>query len=387
MRYRKMGKTNVEVSVLGFGAMRLPMMCGKSGLDSFDANVPIDEVQATKMVNHALEQGINYFDTAYGYHGGKSEIFLGKTLKDHRKNVLLATKLPMWNVQKPEDLDRLFEEQLKKLGTDYIDFYLIHGLDSANWTKVKEFGVLKFMDRLRASGQIRFAGFSFHDEIKVFQEIVDAYDWAMCLVQYNFYDRIYQAGTEGIAYAAARGMGIAVMEPLRGGRLVSKIPPEVKELWNSAKIKRNPVEWALQWVWNQENISTVLSGVSTLEQMIENVRYANDASPNSLSADELALIDQVRLAYRKLLKVDCTGCGYCMPCPNGVNIPQNFAMYNDSFLFEDSQEMNKFFYNQMLTPEQKASGCFDCLICEGLCPQKLRISQLLKDVHQLLGAS
>jgi uncharacterized protein len=386
MRFRKMGKTNIDVSVLGFGAMRLPMMGGKSGLDSFDPKIPINEVEATEMIEYAVQQGINYFDTAYGYHGGKSETFLGKALKPYRSKVMIATKLPPWMVQKPEDFERIFEEQLSKLGTDYIDFYQVHGLGSTTWPRMKEMGILQFLDKLRASNRIRFAGFSFHDEVKVFKEIVDGYDWAMCLVQYNFYDRIYQAGTDGIAYAASKGMGIVVMEPLRGGRLVDKIPPEVQALWDGAAIKRSPVEWALKWVWNQENISTVLSGVSSLGQLKENAKYANEAAARVLSDGELALIDQVRAEYRKLLKVDCTGCGYCMPCPNGVDIPQNFAMYNDSFMFKESKEMNLFFYNNMLTPQQKASGCTECHVCEDLCPQKIKISESLKGVHQLLAA-
>jgi uncharacterized protein len=387
MRYRKMGKTNVEVSVLGFGAMRLPMIGAKSGLDSFDPNVPIDEDAATKMIECAVEQGINYFDTAYGYHGGKSETFLGKALKPYRSKVMIATKLPPWMVQKPEDFERIFEEQLTKLGTDHIDFYQVHGLGSATWLKMKEMGILEFLDRLQAGKRIRFAGFSFHDEVKVFKEIVDSYDWSMCLVQYNFYDRIYQAGRDGIAYAASKGMGIVVMEPLRGGRLVDRIPTEVQALWDSAVTKRDPVEWALKWIWDQENISTVLSGVSSLKQIMEDAKYANDAAAHTLTDSELALIDKVRTAYRSMLKVDCTGCGYCMPCPNGVNIPQNFAMYNDSFMFKDSKEMNVFFYNNMLTPEQRASGCSECLICEDLCPQKIKISKALKDVHEMLDGN
>jgi uncharacterized protein len=385
MRYRKMGKTNMDVSILGFGAMRLPMVGAENRLAAFDPNVPIEEEEATQMVEYAVARGINYFDTAYGYHGGKSETFLGKTLKKHRSKILLATKLPTWNVQKTEDFDRLFEEQCTKLQTDCIDFYLIHGLSAANWSRMKELGVLGFLDRLRSSGRIRFPGFSFHDEIKVFKNIVDGYDWSMCLVQYNFYDRIYQAGTDGIAYAASRGLGVVVMEPLRGGRLVNKIPPEVQALWNGAKTKRSPVEWGLRWVWNHANVATALSGVTHLAQIVENVSIANDASENSLSPEELSLIDQVRMAYRTMIKVDCTGCGYCMPCPNGVNIPGNLSTYNDTYLDEGSLEMGRFFYNQFFSPQEKASGCFECLLCEDLCPQNIKISQVMKDVHKRLG--
>lgn len=384
MRYRKMGKTNVDVSVLGFGAMRLPMQGNPGGLAGFDPNIPIDEIEATKMINYALEQGINYFDTAYGYHGGKSETFLGKALKAHRSKVMIATKLPVWNVQKPEDFEKLFNEQLGKLGTDYLDFYLIHGLDGATWARMKELGVLKFFDGLRAGGRIRYAGFSFHDELKAFKEILDAYDWDMCQIQYNFYDQKHQAGTEGLAYAASRGVGIVVMEPLRGGKLVDKIPPEIQALWDSAAIKRTPVEWAMRWVWNHGEVSTALTGSSSLAQLVENIRIVKDAAADSLTPAELSLFDQVQDAYRKMLKVDCTGCGYCMPCPNGVDIPRNFQLYNDTFLFKGA-EFNALFYNKFLTPEQRASGCFECLICVEKCPQKINIPKELKSVHQALG--
>lgn len=384
MRYRKMGKTNVDVSILGFGAMRLPMEGNPDGLAGFDPNIPIDEAHASKIVEHALEEGVNYFDTAYLYHGGKSETFLGKVLKPHRSKVMIATKLPVWNIEKPEDLERIFTEQLSKLNTDYIDFYLVHGLGSATWEKMKKMDVLSFMDGLRSSGRIRFAGFSFHDEIKVFKEIIDAYNWDMCQIQYNFYDQEYQAGKEGLAYAADRGIGVVVMEPLRGGKLVDRIPPDIQELWDGAPVKKSPVEWAMRWVWNHSQVSTVLTGSSTLDQIKDHTRIVNDAAPDSLNSEELALIDRVRDAYRQKLKVDCTGCGYCMPCPNGVNIPQNFQLYNDFFLFK-GPEFNKFAYNQFMTPEQRASACIECLECVEKCPQNIAIPEELKDVHKVLG--
>jgi predicted aldo/keto reductase-like oxidoreductase len=384
MRYRKLGKTGVDASILGFGAMRLPMLGSGNPADAFDPNVPIDETEAAKMIEHAIEHGVNYFDTAYGYHGGKSEIFLGKALKKHRSKVMIATKLPTWNVEKEADLERFFNEQLSKLGTDYIDCYLIHGLGAANWVKMKNLGTLNFFDRLRSSGQVRFVGFSFHDEIKVFKEIVDGYDWSMCLVQYNFYDQNYQAGQEGVAYAAAHGMGVVVMEPLRGGKLVDKIPPEVQAIWDSAPVKRSPVEWAMKWVWNQANVTTVLTGSSSLAQLAENARFAQEASAGCLSPEDQAVIDRARAAYRKMLKVDCTGCGYCMPCPSGVNIPHNFTLYNDSFLFKGA-EFNAFFYNRLLAPDQRASNCNECHTCEEKCPQKINVPEALKEVHQKLG--
>jgi uncharacterized protein len=381
MLYRKLGKTNVKSSVLGFGAMRLPMIGAQSGLAGFDPNIPIDEVHATKMVEHAVEQGVTYFDTAYGYHGGKSEVFLGKALRRHRSNVTIATKLPVWNVEKPEDMEKLLNEQLERLGTDYLDFYLIHGLDTNQWAKMKSMGCLEFMDKLRKSGKIRYAGFSFHDEIKVFKNIIDAFDWSMCLLQFNYYDRDYQAGREGLAYAAARGVGIVVMEPLRGGKLVDKIPTEVQSLWDTAPVKRTPVEWAMRYVWDFPEVSTVLTGSSTLEQLQDHTRIADQAIAKSLTEEDHALIDKVRQTYRTMLKVDCTACAYCMPCPSGVNIPSNFNLYNDSFLFKGG-EFNGFFYNRFFTPEQRASGCTECMECIEKCPQKIDIPKALKIVHE-----
>jgi uncharacterized protein len=384
MRYRKLGKTNVETSVLGFGAMRMPMIGAKSPMDGFNPDIPIDEVEATKMFHHALEQGVNYFDTAYGYHGGKSEPFVGKVLREFRSKVMIATKLPVWNIEKPEDMERIFNEQLQKLQTDYLDVYHVHGLAASTWEKMKKFGVLEFMNGLVSSGRIRFAGFSFHDELNVFKEIIDAYDWSVCQIQFNYYDQNYQAGVEGLKYAADRNIAVVAMEPLRGGKLVDKIPPEIQAIWDSAPVKRSPVEWAMRWAWNFEGISTVLTGASSLAQLKDHTRIVKDAAANSISPKELAVFDEVRAAYRKMLRIDCTGCGYCMKCPHGVNIPQNFAMYNDAYLFK-SIEMNAHFYNFMITPEERASACIDCQECLEKCPQKLNIPQELKEVHKLFG--
>jgi uncharacterized protein len=385
MRYRKLGKTNLDVSALGFGAMRLPMLGNPGDMGGFDPNTPIDEPEALKMVRHALDHGINYFDTAYGYHGGKSEGFIGKALKPFRTRVMIATKLPIWNVQKTEDFQKLFEEQLTKLDTDYLDVYLVHSLGRESWAKMRDLGVLKFLDRLRSDGRARFVGFSFHDEIKVFKDIIDSYNWDVCQIQYNFYDQNYQAGKEGLTYAASRGIGVIAMEPLRGGKLVDKVPPEIQALWDTASIKRSPVEWGMRWVWNHPEVAVALAGASTLAQLTDHTRIVNDASPDSLMPQELALFDRVQETYRKMLKVDCTGCGYCMPCPNGVNIPNNFQLYNDTFMFKGA-ELNAFFYNNLLEPQQRASGCIECLDCIEKCPQKINIPEELKQVHRTLGA-
>ncbi|MDR1727894.1 MAG: aldo/keto reductase [Acidobacteriota bacterium] len=384
MRYQKLGKANLEeASILGFGAMRLPMVGDPDGLAGFDPKIPIDEARADKMIQLALDKGINYFDTAYGYHGGKSELYVGKVLHPVRNRVMIASKLPVWNIGKTEDFERVFSEQLGKLQTDYLDVYLVHSLNSVHWEKMKRLGVLEFMDGLKKSGRIRAAGFSFHDEIKVFKQIVDAWDWDVTQIQYNFYDQDYQAGREGLKYAADRNIGVIVMEPLRGGKLVSKIPAEVQKIWDGAAVKRTPAEWGMRWVWNQPEVSVALTGSSTLEQLAENIGMVKDAEPGSLTPEELALFDQARAIYRAKLKIDCTSCAYCMPCPNGVDIPSNFQLYNEIFLFDD-KEFSPFFYNNLMEKSQQASNCVECGACEEKCPQKIPIAAELKAAAKAL---
>jgi uncharacterized protein len=385
MLYRKLGRTDLNVSILGFGAMRLPIAGGsKRSIDRFNPNNTIDEEEAAAMVRYAIEHGVNYFDTAYPYHGGKSETFLGNALKGHRDRVLLATKLPPPRVQTQEDCERLLDEQLKKLDTGYLDVYLLHGLDRPRWAQMKDIRVFEFLDRIRRDGRVRHVGFSFHDELRLFKDIVDCYDWAVCQIQYNFFDEHYQAGREGLAYAASKGLGVVVMEPLRGGKLTERVPEEITAIWNSAERKRSPAAWALRWVWNQPEVSTLLSGMSSMAQMKENIEIAEDGTPNALTTDDLSVVRAAKDAYKTMLKVECTGCGYCMPCDTGVNIPLNLNLYNDHFMFKDP-EMNFFFYNDLLLPEQKASSCIVCKACEDRCPQHLAISDILQEVHETLS--
>ena len=384
MQYRTLGKSDCEVSVLGFGCMRLPMLGSTRAVDRFDPNKAIDEEEATRMIHYAIDHGINYFDTAYVYHGGKSETLLGKALKAHRDGVMIATKLPTWLAQTPDDFDRFLDEQLKKLETEYIDLYLLHGLNRAVWQKMMEMDVLGFLDKILSDGRVRYAGFSFHDDVKIFKEIIDSYQWTFCQIQYNYFDENYQAGREGIEYAAAKGIGVVVMEPLRGGKLTDKMPEEIQALWDSAETRRTPAEWALRWVWDHEEVSIALSGMSTMSQLMENIKIAEDAYTGSLSEKELKLIGKVRASYRRMLKIDCTGCAYCMPCPSGVNVPLNLSLYNDMFMFKDS-EVNVLLYNHMLSPEQRASNCSECGECEDQCPQHIEIREELKNVHKRLG--
>ena len=385
MLYRKLGESGLNVSILGFGAMRLPIQGGsQSPADRFNPDRLVDEEETVKMIQYAIGQGVNYFDTAYVYHGGKSEVALGKALKGYRHKVILATKLPVMQATKREDFDRFLDEQLKRLDTNYLDVYLLHGLRRQAWAKMKELGVLKFLDQIRRDGRARYVGFSFHDDVRIFKEIVDSYDWMLCQIQYNYYDENYQAGREGLIYAVSKGLGVVVMEPLRGGKLTSPIPEEIQAIWDSAEVKRTPAEWGLRWVWNHPEVSVVLSGMSSMSQVIENIKLANDGRPHSLSRKELSIINQVKETYQKMLKIDCTGCAYCMPCETGVNIPANFSMYNDMFVFKTATEVSAIFYNMLLPPEQKASNCTECGECEEKCPQQLKIKNGLKTVHEAL---
>lgn len=379
MLYRKFGKTNEEVSILGFGCMRLPVIDGNYA--------KIDEEKATKMLRYAIDNGVNYIDTAYPYHGsgfdkgGESEPFVARALKDgYRERVKIATKLPVWLVQTREDMDRLLDEQLKRLETNVIDFYLLHALNKGLWQNLEKLGVCEFLDKAIKDGRIKHAGFSFHDNIDTFIEIVDSYDWSFCQIQYNYLDEYFQAGKKGLKYAASKGLGIAIMEPLRGGALVDKLPKEVLDAWNKAPVKRTPAQWGLRWVMNHPEVSVVLSGMSTMEQVEDNINTANEGAANSLTKEEMELMDFAKKTLKAKMKINCTGCRYCMPCPVGVDIPQNFSFYNNAYLF-DTLQFTKMQYNMNLVNEARASNCVQCGRCESHCPQNIAIREELKNVR------
>ena len=269
MYYREFGNLGFKISTFGIGCMRLPLLLQPDG--STDPS-KIDEDEAIKMIRYGIDNGVNYIDTAYGYHGGNSEIVTGKALKDgYREKVKLATKLPVWLANSYEDFGKLLDEQLAKLQVDYIDFYLLHALNKNSWEKVKDMGVLEFLDKAVEAGKIKHPGFSFHDELPVFKSIIDSYDWKMCQIQLNFLDENYQAGVEGLRYAGSKNIPVVIMEALRGGRLARNIPEDILKVWNSYHIKRSPVEWAFRWLYNFPEVTVILSGVSTMEQLKENI--------------------------------------------------------------------------------------------------------------------
>jgi len=344
----------------------------------------INEPEATRMVRWAIDHGVDYFDTAYPYHGGNSERFLGRVLKDgYREKVRLATKLPSWLIESPEDFDRYLNEQLEKLQAEHIDFYLLHGLNKDRWSKLHDLDVLKWAEGAMADGRIGHLGFSFHDKYEVFQEIIDAYEgWTLCQIQYNYMDVEEQAGTRGLKYAASKGLAVVVMEPIRGGRLANP-PQPVQEFWDAAERKRTPTDWALQWVWNHPQVSVALSGMSTMEQVKENIASADASGPNTLTGEELALIAQVREKYRELCPIPCTKCEYCMPCPNGVNIPRNFEIFNEGVMYNRLDSACGAYGR--LSEAERASECIQCQQCEELCPQYIPISEWMVQVHKVLS--
>lgn len=370
MKYRRFGKLNWKVSALGFGAMRLPVINQDSG--------KIDEAEAVKMIRYAIDHGVNYVDTAYPYHQGTSEVVVGKALRDgYRERVKLATKMPVWLVNSQEDMDRVLSEQLNRLQVDHIDFYLLHGLGKERWAKMQKLNVFDWLEKATKEGKIGHLGFSFHDEYEVFKEIVDGYDgWALCQIQFNYLDADYQAGTKGLMYAASKGLAVVVMEPIAGGLLAVNPPKEIQAIWDEAKSKRAPAEWALRWVWNHPEVSVVLSGMSTFNQVVENLRSASRSGPGKLTEEELNLISQVREKYLQYGVIGCTGCKYCMPCPQGVEIPEIFALYNEYFMKRrDKQVIDK--YGGIVPPEKGAKRCAKCGQCEEKCPQQLPIRSLL----------
>jgi predicted aldo/keto reductase-like oxidoreductase len=380
MHYRNFGKLDWKVSALGFGCMRFPTRDGER------LSPNILEEEAVRMVRHAIDSGVNYVDTAYAYHGGQSEIVLGKALKDgYRDKVKLATKQPIWLVESPEDFDRYLNEQLAKLQTTHIDFYLLHALNRSRWSDiVLKHDLLSRAEAALADGRIRHLGFSFHDEYEGFEEIVNGSDlWSFCQIQYNYMDIENQAGLRGLKLAAAKGLAVVIMEPLMGGRLADP-PRDILAAMENFPMRRSPVEWALQWLWDQPEVSVVLSGMSAMTQVEENLSFAGRSQVGSFTAADRALIAEVRELYSARIAIPCSKCNYCMPCPNGVSIPANFEFYNYAHLYDDIIGA-RFKYQVFLKEDQRSSACIACGICEGLCPQQIAISEWMPKVTELLA--
>jgi len=376
MQYRQFGRSGRKVSALGFGAMRLPV---------FDGDMSrINEPEAIRMTRFAIDRGVDYVDTAYPYHGGTGEAFVGRALGDgYRQRVTLATKMPVWLIESEADFDRYLNEQLERLRTDHVDFYLLHALNDLSWPKVKALNVLAWGERAMASGRIGGLGFSFHDGGPVFIDIINDYDqWALAQVQYNYMDACSQAGTTGVRYAAERGIPVVVMEPLRGGQLAQRPPQAVQEVWSTAPLRRTLADWALQWLWDQPEVSLVLSGMSTMQQVEENLASAERSGVGTLTREEHALIERVREAFLARRGVPCTGCGYCLPCPSGVRIPEVFVFYNEALVYDDLVRARMSY--RWVDEEHRASQCTRCGHCEPLCPQHIAIPDRLADAEKLL---
>lgn len=374
MRYRKLGKTGIDLSILGFGCMRLPTINNKPE--------KIDYQKAKELLHYAIGQGVNFVDTAYFYHAavfgqaGQSEPFLGEALSNGwREKVHLATKMPLFHLQKREQMESFLSEQLGRLKTSYLDFYLLHGLDGEMWNKMRDLGVREFLDKKQAEGKIKFPAFSFHGKAEDFIRICDEYDWAYGQIQYNYMDIDFQAGQQGLDHAANKGMGVVVMEPLRGGTLAKNLVPEMAAAFDTFPIKRSPAEWALRFVWNQPGVSSALSGMNAMDQVLENISITEKGMYNSLKNEDMQIFEIVREAMGKRKKADCTACRYCMPCNFGVDIPGVLAALNIAAIWKDPNP----WLTGYLRIEGKASKCTDCKACEKVCPQKLPVSSLMKE--------
>jgi predicted aldo/keto reductase-like oxidoreductase len=369
MKYRVNPKNNDKLSILGFGCMRFAK----------------DEKEVEKQIIYAIENGVNYFDTAYIY--PNSEVILGRVLsKGYRHRVKIATKMPPYLIKKYEDFDKIFNTELQRLQTDYIDYYFLHMLTDTNiWTRLVNIGILKWIEEKKQKGQIKNTGFSYHGGREEFIKLVDIYDWEFCMIQYNYLDENNQAGKSGLQYAAAKGLPVMVMEPLRGGKLVTKLPKEVNEVWNKAHVRRSPAEWAFRWIWNHPEVTVVLSGMNSQEIVEENIRVAKEAEANSFTEQDYELFTKVRNILNEKIKVPCTGCNYCMPCPKGVDIPTCFSCYNDREIEGKLSSIGKYIMQTSIrTESHNASLCSKCGLCEKHCPQNIAIREELTKVSKAM---
>ncbi|MBO5869452.1 MAG: aldo/keto reductase [Clostridia bacterium] len=374
MNYRN-DKHGNKLSILGFGCMRFPRKLGV-----------IDMAETEREIMTAYENGINYFDTAYIYPGSESaigEIFEKNAIRD---KVYIATKLPHYLIKSREDLDNKFNEELKRLRTDYVDYYLMHMLtDVDTWNRLKEIGIIEWLNEKKQSGQIRQVGFSYHGNSDMFCSLVDVYDWDFCQIQYNYMDEHSQAGRKGLKYASNKGLAVIIMEPLRGGKLVTHLPNEAKRIFENYKIKHTPAQWAFRWLWNQPEVTVVLSGMNSDEMVRDNINTASTVSVGELTEDDEKMLQEVVSAINSKMKVGCTGCGYCMPCPKNVDIPMTFAAYNRRFSEGKFWAyVDYFMCTALRSNSTAASNCIECGKCEKHCPQHINIRAELKNARKEL---
>ena len=373
MKMRNFGKLGIQGSALGFGCMRFNGPDGKP-----------DHEKAIKMLRHAIDSGLTYLDTAYVYLDKTSEIIVGEALQDgYRDKVTIATKLPLDYVKCPEDMDRILNEELGKLQTDHIDFYLAHGINREKWDRFKELGLPEYFKKWKAEGKVRYACFSFHGPYEDFEYIINDYDWDMTQIQFNYMDIENQAGLKGLKLAGSLGIPVVIMEGLLGGRL-AKAPDNVQALYDAFPVKRSAVEWAERWLCNFPEVATVLSGMNEPEQLEENLKIFDTVEAGIMSGDELKLIDDVRAAYISRTKVNCTGCRYCMPCPNGVQIPNIFSVWNNASLYDEDPKKNHE-YKRIMEQNGGPENCLSCGACEAACPQHLNIIEMLQAAKEALA--
>lgn len=373
MEKRKMEKLGIETSLLGFGCMRFPI--GGDGR--------IDRVLAKAMLEKALAAGVNYIDTAWPYHGGESELFVGEALKEHsRDSFYLATKLPVWEVKALEDVDRIFNRQLEKLQTEYIDFYLMHAMNGDKWKQMLELGVVERLEQMKEEGKIRYLGFSFHDSYEAFEEILSYRDWDFCQIQLNYMDAEEQAGLKGYALAEKKGVPLVIMEPVKGGSLAA-FAPDISGKFHAHDPQASMASFALRWVGTLPNVKVILSGMSTMEQVEDNLRTFENFKP--MSEAEQATVREVVELMNSRVQNGCTGCRYCMPCPAGVNIPGNFSCWNRYHMYQNYNVVKRQWEND-LGDAQQARNCIKCGKCEQSCPQQLHIREDLERVQADLDA-
>lgn len=379
MQYKKIKAEEREISLLGLGVMRLPRL----------ENGKANEEESIKLIRHAIDRGVNYIDTAYSYHDGDSERILGKALKDgYREKTMIADKLPTWLIEKEEDIQPIIEEQFKRLDLDYIDFYLVHNIVPEVWESIRKCNIFDHLQKLKDEGRIGHIGFSFHGNYDLFTEAIDAFPWEFCQIQLNYLDQNIQAGLKGLEYARERGIDVIIMEPLKGGRLTDKVPASVQAIWDRAKAEgkapsdRSPAEWAFKWVASQPGVSLILSGMSNIRQLDENIEIFSKDDITKMSETEAAVCNEAAAEYNSKIKYQCTACRYCMPCPQELDIHIVIRHLNNWYAF-DQNPSTKLEYMEWI--DKYASECIHCRACEEKCPQRLPISDIMTEAAEQFG--